>query len=154
MKPYHPLGLYSSKHITLETGQTLGTNCLHLDLWPAHPELHRVQARCWACSKPTTLWEQNNFTSKQKQHPGAWKRTAFSESHYLHSKHTTSFGWKFPFTALCAKHTARNAHLGSYSHIQPPGIIQRPLFKHISELLPDDPNIPVKRGVGESPGWA
>lgn len=102
--------------------------------------------------KISPLWKQNHFSSKGKQQSGAWKRTAFSESHYLHSKHTTSSVWKFPFTALCAQHTARNAHLGSYSHIQPLGIIQRPLFKHVSEALPDDPNIPVKRRVGESPG--
>lgn len=47
-----------------------------------------------------------------------------------------------------ARHNPKCTH-SSYSHVQPPGFVQGALLKHVSEALPDDPNVP-KRGAGWS----
>lgn len=73
-----------------------------------------------------------------KQQPGAWKRTAFSITPYTQLWLQAASG-----SPMCLR-GGRDAHLGSYSHEQPPAGIQGALLKHIPEPLPHHTDIPAK----------
>lgn len=100
--------------------------------------------------KTSPLGKQNHVGSKGANRAAAWSRDRnclLRKS--LFTLQTYQQLWlRSLLAALCAHHTGRDAHLGSYSHKQPPGFIQRALLKHISEAPPDDPDVPVERGGG------